>query len=60
MYLMQETKGINLKKIAEIFGLNHYGSVSFSISQIRKEINKNNLLSEINEVKNVLYFKQQA
>lgn len=60
MYLMQETKGINLKKIAEIFGLKHYGSVSFSISQIRKEINKNNLLSEINEVKNVLYFKQQA
>lgn len=60
MYLMQNVKNMSLKQIAKIFGLNNHGSASYSISIIKEKIDKGFFDDKIDEVKNILYFKQEA
>ena len=60
MYLIQEIKDTSLQQIAEIFGLKHYGSVSYSTSTIKTKIDQKVFVSEVGQIENILYFTQEA
>jgi len=60
MYACQHYGGIRHKDIADYFGLSHVGSVSHSITRIRKEIAEGGWKSEINRIEKCVYIVKCA
>ena len=55
MYACQHYGGVRHKDIADYFGLSHVGSVSHSITRIRKEIVEGVWKSDINRIEECIY-----
>ena len=60
MYLLQEYKDLKLGEIVKIFNLKNTGSAGNSIFRIKRELDKGNYKSEIEEIKEYLKVVKMA
>ena len=60
MHLIQEYKDLKLTEIAKLFDLNSVGSVSKSISVLKKKIEKGTICHELELIKKSLWFMEEA